>query len=180
MREPFRFKLLGVLPPKLLEETLAEALELGSWVVNPSSVLKTPLRKSCPLRISDEYPKSGIAPASMRRSLYYTAAWHRAPKCQEVIKRLMEERGWTELGIATVSVTERGGQILPHVDGGAYFDEMHRVQVSLQAGPGIQLVCEDERVEMKAGEVWCFDNKRLHWVENNGYVSRVNLFFDAI
>lgn len=179
MNEPFCFKLLLTLPGATTEAVRSELSGLAGWKVHSSSVLGTQQRQSVGLRGHPAYPTSGIAPMSMVGTCRDTPAWAASPATRELIGQLMHEFKWTELGLATVSRMTPGGVIAPHIDGGVYFNHYHRIQIALQAGAGIEFTCEDETVEMQAGQVWCFDNKRVHAVRNRGAVERMNLYFDA-
>ena len=179
MNEPFRFKRLMTLPQGWVEQALRELQALDGWRVHSSSTLGTAARQSVALRGHPDYPPSGIAPQGMVGTCRDTAAFGRCPATRELVNQVMRDMQCSELGLATVSRTVPGGAIAPHIDGGAYFSHYHRIQIPLSAGPGITFTCEEETVVMAAGEVWCFDNKRVHSVRNAGTVERINLYFDT-
>lgn len=131
-------------------------------------------------RNNNLYPATGICGAELINTCYDTDNIERAPAIWSLVQHIAQATGWTELGLVTVSITGPGGTITPHVDGGAYFSSFHRVQVPLATGPGITFTCEDTTIQMMPGEVWCLDNKRVHWVNNNSSNDdRINLLFDA-
>lgn len=181
MREPFPFQLLMKLELELVEAAMIEVKQLTNWGSNKSNALSDSRRKSVALRSNKFYPKTGIGQANMIDTCVDTDNIKRAKKIMGIVTTVREAMNWTsKLGLVSVSVLSPGGLIKPHIDGGAYFSYYHRVQIPLSAGPGITFSCEDETIEMKLGEVWCLDNKRVHWVNNSSAVhDRVNLFFDT-
>lgn len=179
MNEPFRFKLLMKIPLARIEPVRQELARLPRWRVHSATTLASPQRQSVPLRGHAGYPRSGIAPASMVGSATDTPEFAACPAARELVAEVLAAMEWTELGLVTVSRMAPRGAIAPHIDGGAYFDHYHRVHIPLQAAEGIAFVCEEETVEMGAGEVWCFDNKRVHSVRNASTTERLNLYFDA-
>lgn len=179
MNEPFRFKLMMRLPPGIVDAVHTELAALEGWRVHQASTLGTSHRKSVSLRGHPGYPVSGIAPLGMVGTCQDARVFSACPATRELLRHLMHEYSWAELGLVTVSRMTPGGVIAPHIDGGAYFNHYHRIQIPLQACEGIEFTCEDETVQMKAGEVWCFDNKRVHSVRNHGLADRTNLYFDA-
>ncbi len=69
------------------------------------------------------------------------------------------------------------GEILPHDDRGGWHAEYYntKIYIPLESNPGCINICEDDRVNMQAGEVWTFDNLKPHSVENNGDTERQTL-----
>lgn len=181
MREPAPFQLLMKLDRKLIEAAFAEVELLARWGANSSRSLNDPRRRSAVLRGNNRYPKTGICGVDLIDTCFDTPNIGRAPTIMQIVNHVRGKTGWnTKLGLVTVSVLGPGGSILPHVDGGEYFNYYHRVQIPLSAGSGITFSCEDVTIEMQPGEVWCLDNKRVHWVNNSSDIhDRVNLFFDT-
>lgn len=101
------------------------------------------------------------------------AACHLAFWAQEVL-------GVTKLGRVMLVNLRAGGSIDPHVDEGAYADCYARFHVCVSAQPGVVFRCGGEEVEMRPGELWWFNHKRKHWVENRSSADRVHLIVDAV
>lgn len=68
--------------------------------------------------------------------------------------------------------------VSPHVDFGDYFVWRDRYHLVLQSGERSGLVVEDEEVDMKNGELWCWNNKKMHSAYNKGIRDRVHVIFD--
>lgn len=84
-----------------------------------------------------------------------------------------------------------GGMIQPHADEGAYADHYDRFHLSLQSEAGnlfYSTHVKDERglcvhgemVHMRAGELYCFNHKREHWLHNQSALGRIHLIIDAV
>lgn len=97
----------------------------------------------------------------------------------------------TEIGRVIITSLKPGGRISPHIDEGNYPDHFQRFHLPLSSNIlstfyGKVLISEKmksyltESVCMKPGELWWFDNKKEHWVENLGTSPRVHMIFDAV
>jgi aspartyl/asparaginyl beta-hydroxylase (cupin superfamily) len=82
------------------------------------------------------------------------------------------------IGRVLISRLPPGGVIAPHQDGGAVATYYTRYQMPLQSAPGCMFECDGEGVNMRAGEVWWFDNKRTHQVVNNSATDRISMIVD--
>lgn len=105
-------------------------------------------------------------------------SWYKLPAAQKIVHDLMYAVKGVRLGRVLITRMAPGAVIAPHVDGGehaAYYDRYH---VTLQNGPGSLFHCGDEQVNMKAGEVWWFDNSVEHSVVNNSADDRLTLIVD--
>lgn len=105
-------------------------------------------------------------------------AWHAIPQAHDVIFDLMRYTRAVRLGRVLITRLAPGKQIEPHEDGGdhaAYYDRYHIV---LQNNPGSLFICGDEKVQMRAGEVWWFNNAITHSVINNSSDDRLTMIVD--
>ena len=84
------------------------------------------------------------------------------------------------LGRATLVALQPHGQVFPHVDAGAYYRIRDRFHLVLRSAGGSPLAAGDERVLMRPGELWAFDNKARHWADNPSEEPRVHLIFDVL
>jgi hypothetical protein len=104
-------------------------------------------------------------------------AWHELPAIRTIVRRVFVSVPAVYLGGVLITRIPPGGKILPHHDRGGWHAETmnYKVYVPLKANPECVNRCEDESVVMKPGEVWTFDNLKVHSVENNGETERVTL-----
>ena len=84
------------------------------------------------------------------------------------------------LGRAILVALLPHGRVLPHVDAGAYYRIRDRFHLVLRSAGGSPLAAGDERVVMRPGELWAFNNKARHWADNPSEEPRVHLIFDVL
>jgi len=92
-----------------------------------------------------------------------------------VVYSLMAMTQAVHLGNVLLTRIPPGGQIEPHIDTGwapEWFTS--KFYVVLQSDRCVN-VCGDESVQMRAGEVWRFENRVTHSVDNRGDVDRISL-----
>lgn len=70
--------------------------------------------------------------------------------------------------------------ITPHFDRDEYFNLTRRFHVPIISNNLVKFSVGDETINMKEGECWEINNKRMHKVINNGTDERVHLLFDII
>ncbi len=102
-------------------------------------------------------------------------AYEALPALKEIIFPLMSEVEGERLGGVLITRIPSGCDIKPHVDRGWHVDYYDKFYVSLRSEPGANFYCGDEVLNPKAGEVWRFDNRALHWVENRSSADRMTL-----
>lgn len=105
-------------------------------------------------------------------------AWDILPQCHEIVFGLMRSVRGTRLGRVMITRLAPGKKIKPHSDGGYYADYYDRYHCVLQNFPGSYFRAGDEKVTMKAGEVWWFNNSIEHEVINNSAEDRVTMIID--
>lgn len=102
-------------------------------------------------------------------------AWRALPSIQPVVYSLMATTQAVHLGNVLLTRIPVGGEIKPHADTGwapEWFNT--KFYVVLQSDRCVNR-CEDESVMMQAGEVWRFENRVTHSVENWGGADRISL-----
>lgn len=83
------------------------------------------------------------------------------------------------LGGILITRIPPGGKIDPHVDRGWHVDYYDKFYLALQNDPGATFFCQGpdddaaEGLTPEAGEIWRFDNRMPHWVENNSERDRI-------
>lgn len=102
-------------------------------------------------------------------------SWHLLPSIQPVVWSLMASTRAVQLGNVLLTRIPPGGSIHPHIDPGwavNWFAD--KFYVVLQSDRCVNRG-EDESVMMQAGEVWRFENRITHSVENWGGADRISL-----
>jgi len=107
------------------------------------------------------------------------------PEAGDLIRLFSDMVKPTELGRVIITSLKPFGMIEPHIDEGEYPDHFQRFHIPISCGPG-SIFCgrgEDGKTEtakMRPGDLWWFDNKKTHWVENMCDTPRVHMIFDAV
>jgi hypothetical protein len=73
-----------------------------------------------------------------------------------------------------------GAAVSPHVDHGSYYRLRDRYHLVLCSRSGSVLCSGDEQVRMWPGELWWFDNKRVHSAVNESDGWRIHYIFDLL
>jgi len=110
--------------------------------------------------------------------------WHPAAALlpwQAPVLDLMHRVRAYRLDRCLVTRLRPGGRIARHADDvGPYVNDRdrQRFHLVLQGLPGSLYHCGDETVQMLTGEVWTFDARAEHAVENNSADDRIHLIAD--
>lgn len=71
-------------------------------------------------------------------------------------------------------------EVTRHADRGYYWADRVRVHIPVVTQPTVRFDCEDQHVNMAAGECWIFDTWRQHRVLNDDTRSRIHLVVDTV
>ena len=108
-----------------------------------------------PLSHNDEY-----------RSVFWPA-WYELPALRPIVFGMMAKVSAVELGSILITRLAPGQQIHPHTDGGfGWSPEFYNVKGHLTVAGASRSRCNDESVIMRQGDLWTFDNLKIHSVEN--------------
>jgi hypothetical protein len=106
-------------------------------------------------------------------------AWHALPALRPIVFGLMEAMEGEMLGGVLITRIPPGMGIAPHADRGWHVEYYDKFYLSLQSAPGAVFGCEHDGVREELnplpGELYLFDNRKLHWVENNSDQDRITL-----
>src|SRR6185312_11770638 len=83
-----------------------------------------------------------------------------------------------KLARATLVRLKPGGKVYEHIDEGEYYKKRNRYHLVLQSPNGSVLNSGGENVTMRNGELWWFDNKKMHSALNYGDDWRIHIIFD--
>jgi len=134
------------------------------------------------LRFNDlaPYRESGDAASILdeHESICYPA-WYGLPQVYNIVFDLMRRIEGVRLGRVIITRLAPGKAITPHVDGGGHAEYYERYHLILQNNPGSIFRAGDEKICMRPGEVWWFDNSKEHEVINNSIDDRLTLIIDV-
>ena len=104
-------------------------------------------------------------------------AWFALPALKPIVFDLMRDVEAVHLGAILITRIPPGGQILPHDDRGSWHAEFHncKIYVPILNNRDCVNVCEHDRLVMRPGEAWTFDNLKTHSVINDGDTDRITV-----
>jgi hypothetical protein len=102
-------------------------------------------------------------------------AYYSLPQVRPLVFGLMAQVEGERLGAVLITRIPPGGRIDAHVDGGWHAEYYDKYYVQLDSAPGAKFWCEDEVFVPKRGDVYWFDNTKLHGVENDSDEDRMTL-----
>ena len=118
----------------------------------------------------------------LRRDVHesrWTSGSERFPLARRLVAELAREFDALP-GRAKIVCLPAGRRVHPHVDRGAYYRARDRYHLVLRSTAGSWLKAEDEEVRMREGELWWFDNDRMHEAFNDGDQDRIHIIFDLL
>lgn len=101
-------------------------------------------------------------------------------EAHELINYTLRRVSAAQLGRVLIVNLRQGGAIAPHADEGAYADHYERFHIALDSKPGNVFSTEHETVEMKTGELWWFNHKEKHQVQNLSGCDRLHMIIDCV
>ncbi|NQZ13387.1 MAG: aspartyl/asparaginyl beta-hydroxylase domain-containing protein [Alphaproteobacteria bacterium] len=110
-------------------------------------------------------------------------AWTHLAKRFPVATKFMEEVAHSmdaTLSRATIVRLQPKGNVYLHTDHGSYYFIRKRLHLVLQSLKGSMLMSGGEKVLMREGELWWFDNKQHHQAINNSDDWRIHFIFDIL
>jgi hypothetical protein len=106
-------------------------------------------------------------------------AWGKLPALRKIIFDLMSMVDGEMLGGVLITRIPPGMGIDPHTDASWHVSYYDKFYVSLRSEPGAEFICwhEGEREALcpSPGDIWLFDNKKMHAVENTSASDRITL-----
>lgn len=104
-------------------------------------------------------------------------AWDVLTELHPIIYSLMSPLEGQMIGGILITKIPPGGGIAPHTDEGWHVNYFDKFYLSLKSEPGANFVCDHdgvvESLNPKPGEIWRFDNRKRHWVENKSDSDRI-------
>ena len=111
-------------------------------------------------------------------------ALDRLPVFKDILGEIFHSVRGEKLGRAMLVKLKGEGFIDRHVDEGPYADYYDRFHLCLQSGENVNFMIDHtsfkhyECCNMQPGELWWFDHKKPHCVDNTNSVDRIHLIVD--
>lgn len=107
------------------------------------------------------------------------AVWHESalviPYVKDIAFRIMAHVRGEFLGMVLCTKLPAGGKIHPHVDGGWHAAFHKKYYLAVENKPGAVFGFVDGSIDPTEGEIFEFDNSKLHQVDNNSDSDRIAL-----
>lgn len=105
-------------------------------------------------------------------------AFAKLPEARAIIFPLMARVQGERLGRVMINSLRPGGRIFPHSDTAAHAAYYTRFHCVLDTSPGAVIRCGVEKLHMRQGDVWWFNNALEHEVVNGGISDRIHMVID--
>lgn len=108
-------------------------------------------------------------------------AWNQLPALRPLVFGLMQIFEGEMIGGVLITKVPAGKKIYPHRDDGWHVDYHEKFYVQLTGAAGCEFCCldddtgETEHFTPIQGDVYHFDNRKMHWVNNDSNVDRMTL-----
>lgn len=106
-------------------------------------------------------------------------AWEALPALKPIIFDLMAKVRGEMLGGVLITRVPSGAGIEPHRDKSWHVDYYDKFYLSVRSAPGAIFGCNHDGVRELLnpvpGEIWRFDNRKLHWVQNDSDRERITV-----
>lgn len=96
------------------------------------------------------------------------------PSVKRLSKLVMSFVGGDRLGMVLITRVPPRGRVLPHIDGGWHAGYYTKYAVQLKGNARQSFCFDGESVEAEPGDLYTFDNSRLHWVNNDSDSERIS------
>lgn len=109
------------------------------------------------------------------KSVWYPIAYE-IPDLMRIVLDVVSMAPPCTLGGVLITKIPPGCEVKPHADGGWHAEHYcmkHAVQLAGNKGQSFQF--EDASLSPESGEVFEFDNSRVHWVTNDSQEDRITM-----
>lgn len=137
-------------------------------------------------------PHNGVSDIWVRYNAWenYTGDWaafhdeHESvwyPVCEvltavkPLVKAVALSQKAKRIGGVLITKVPPGARVEPHIDGGWHARHYDKFAVQLQGNKDQAFCFEDSRLSAEPGDLYTFDNSKLHWVTNDSEADRMTL-----
>lgn len=103
--------------------------------------------------------------------------WQQLQPALRIVQELKGPGYWCR---ALLAMLPPGRKIAPHLDPGWAFTYQERFHWVIDTNPDVQMIVDGETYHFEEGEIWSFDNKKIHSVTNRGSSPRIHAIFDFV
>jgi len=100
---------------------------------------------------------------------------HKIPAAWSLARKVMRHVGGRELGGVLITKIPPGGEVKPHIDTGWHAGHYEKFLVQVKGNSSQAFQFEGESLSAEPGDLYTFDNSKLHWVTNDSDSDRISL-----
>ena len=100
---------------------------------------------------------------------------HFIPAAWSLARQVMRKVGGKVLGGVLLTRIPPGGEVRPHVDTGWHAGHYEKYAVQVKGNKDQAFCFEDAELRPEPGDLYTFDNSKLHWVINDSGTERITL-----
>jgi len=156
------------------EDTYLRDYPQGPFGEIESIMLRFPVKS---VYETEEEVKKHFSTYDQHESIDYPP-YKQLPEARILIMQLMARVAGERLGRCMINKISPGGRIFPHADTTAHAEYYDRFHIVIASNDKSMFRAGDEIVNMRAGDVWWFDNSIEHEVRNDGDSDRIHLIVD--
>lgn len=108
------------------------------------------------------------------QSVWYPSVT-KIPAAWSLARRVMRMVGGKALGGVLITRIHPGGMVRPHVDKGWHAGEYEKFGVQVKGNKDQAFCFEGMELRPEPGDLYTFDNSKLHWVVNDSGTERITL-----
>jgi hypothetical protein len=97
------------------------------------------------------------------------------PAAWSLARKVLRDVGGGRLGGVLITRIPPGGRVNPHVDTGWHAGYYEKFAVQIASNESQAFCFEDAELRPLPGDLYTFDNSRLHWVTNDSDTPRITL-----
>lgn len=95
------------------------------------------------------------------------------PECKSLCFKVMSIVCGERLGGVLITKLPPKGKIIPHTDSGWHAEYYDKYYVPIKNNTGSVFCFEDGEINPLIGDLWAFDNSKLHWINNESEEDRI-------
>lgn len=123
----------------------------------------------------NKFPNGDYSKLNNEHDSVWYPSYYELPELRPIIFKLMSLVEGERLGGILITKISPGGRIDRHIDTGWHVEYYDKYYIPILNEDGSKLCFDDGEINPTLGDVWFFDNKFPHWVENNSTTDRIAL-----
>lgn len=172
------YKLTGSIPRPLIEEALS-LIKPEHWYVDGTRNTMGNLTstQSILLRYFDSYNDDVFKPGWQNKLVDKPLYEEYRSVVEKILFVLKKYYTFSEY-IAFFAKLNAKSKVGNHIDDGEFLETCHRVHIPIKTNSDVYYIIEGVKYNWVTGNIYEFDNTRMHGVQNNSSEDRIHLMFN--